>query len=247
MSKLSPEQIAQHAYDAGFRGKDLTTAVAVAMAESGGQTTAHNPTPPDDSYGLWQINMHGSLGPDRREEFDLDSDKDLFDPKTNAEAAFEISGKGDSFQPWTTFTGGAYEEYLGKARRAAQEVTEDGGRHKPQRKDGKQGGAGRYVVDTDALGAYVKSTRSIADELGDLRGTQLRQVRGIAEDSFGKLGKETGFSAALNHFAGALQHQVKAIGANAEKMSGSVGKSARTYREHDDETADKLMNLLREP
>ncbi|WP_460406147.1 transglycosylase SLT domain-containing protein, partial [Actinophytocola sediminis] len=119
MTTLSPRQIAEYAHDAGFRGRDLTTAVAIALAESSGRTTAHNDTPPDDSYGLWQINMLGALGPERRRQFDLDRDRDLFDPATNAEAAFEISGRGTSFRPWTTFTSGAHEQFLDKARRAA--------------------------------------------------------------------------------------------------------------------------------
>jgi hypothetical protein len=33
MSKLTADQIAEHAYRAGFRGDALTTAVAVALAE----------------------------------------------------------------------------------------------------------------------------------------------------------------------------------------------------------------------
>ncbi|MBY8852241.1 transglycosylase SLT domain-containing protein, partial [Saccharothrix sp. MB29] len=98
MSTLSPERKARHAHDAGFRGQDLTIAVAVALAESGGDPRAHNSTPPDDSYGLWQVNMLGSLGPARRREFGLDSDSDLFSPAENARAANRISGDG---RDWT--------------------------------------------------------------------------------------------------------------------------------------------------
>lgn len=85
-------------------------AAAVALAESGGNPTAHNAKPPDDSYGLWQINMYGSLGPSRRNAFGLNSNTQLFDPLTNAKAAVAI-GKG-GFGPWTTFTSGAYKKYL---------------------------------------------------------------------------------------------------------------------------------------
>ena len=112
MTKLSPAQIAEYAHEAGFRGQDLTVAVAVAMAESSGDPKAHNPVPPDNSYGLWQINMIGSLGPARRDEFDLENNRELFDPAENAKAAWAISGHGDSFQPWTTYTSGAYKKYL---------------------------------------------------------------------------------------------------------------------------------------
>jgi hypothetical protein len=49
-----------------FTPADAVVAVAIALAESGGNPAAHNPVPPDDSWGLWQINMRGHLGPVRR-------------------------------------------------------------------------------------------------------------------------------------------------------------------------------------
>jgi hypothetical protein len=98
MSRLTADQIAQHAYHAGFRGDALTTAVAVALAESGGN--GHNGTPPDNSYGLWQVNMIGSMGPARQEQFHLDSNTELFGSDENAKAAYPISNHGKSFKPW---------------------------------------------------------------------------------------------------------------------------------------------------
>lgn len=109
---MSPSEIAVYASGAGFSGSALPIAVAIAMAESSGNPQAHNPRPPDDSYGLWQINMYGSLGPARRAQFGLSSNSDLFDPATNAAAAFAISGGGASFTPWSTYTNGAYRRYL---------------------------------------------------------------------------------------------------------------------------------------
>jgi len=261
--KLSPEQIAQHAYDAGFRGSDLTTAVAVALAESGGRTTAHNATPPDDSYGLWQINMLGGLGPARRREFGLDSNRELFDPKDNAEAAWEISGKGNSFRPWSTYTNGAYQDHLDEARRAARSVGRDGGhrdddtddkgdkgdrKNQGDRRPNGKGGGGRggkdgFVVDTDALQAYVTRTKTIGEDLHDGAKT-LHRVRGIADDSFGKIGKETGFADALDGFATALERQVKAVGKNATRLSATVRRTTGDYREHEQETTDQLLGLL---
>lgn len=95
-TRLSPEQIAAYAYNAGFRGDALVTAVAVAMAESGGFTGAHNPSG-EDSRGLWQINVAPKVRPNKW--------GDLYDPAVNAKAAFEVSGGGANFRPWTTFTG----------------------------------------------------------------------------------------------------------------------------------------------
>lgn len=85
---------------------------AIALAESGGRPEAHNPVPPDDSYGLWQINMLGSLGPARRSAFGLRSNQDLFDPLTNAKAAVAIASGGKNFVPWSTYTNGAYRKFL---------------------------------------------------------------------------------------------------------------------------------------
>jgi hypothetical protein len=115
---LSATEIARVAHRAGFRGKALETAVAVALAESGGNPKAHNATPPDDSYGLWQVNMLGSLGPARRRQFHLRSNQALYDPATNARAAWSISSHGTSFTPWSVYTNGAYRSQLARAREA---------------------------------------------------------------------------------------------------------------------------------
>lgn len=257
MSKLSPEQIAQAAHQAGFRGQDLTTAVAIALAESGGDPRAHNPVPPDNSYGLWQINMIGALGPDRRHQFHLDSNKELYDAETNAQAAFAISGKGNSFQPWTTFTSGAYKSHLDEARKGVKAMEHDKGgkddaKHdgknggKDGGKDGKHGGGGRdgFMVDPDALSGYARGARTIGDELGDLRAKELHKVRSIADDSFGKIGKETGFADALNSYGQSLQRQVKGIHHNVDTLAASVSKTAKHYRDQDDDIADDLLQLL---
>lgn len=99
---------------------EIVTAIAVAWAESGGESTAHNSTPPDDSYGLWQINMFGGLGPARRAKLGLGSNTELFDPSVNARAAHQIwSDAGGKFAPWSTFTSGAYLTHVPAARRAA--------------------------------------------------------------------------------------------------------------------------------
>src|SRR3954469_24116852 len=116
MPVLSREQVASYAKGAGFTGDDVAIAVAVALAESGGRTEAHNATPPDDSYGLWQVNMLGSLGPERRAAVDLVSDAELFDPAVTARAAWSISRHGGSWRPWSTYTGGAYRDHLAAAR-----------------------------------------------------------------------------------------------------------------------------------
>lgn len=119
-SKLSVEQLIKVAQQAGFSGDALVTAVAVAMAESGGNIKAHNTNSGtgDNSYSLWQINMLGGMGPSRRKQFGLKSNDDLFNPVTNAKAAYALSGGGKSFKPWTTYTKGVYKKYVPQVRAA---------------------------------------------------------------------------------------------------------------------------------
>jgi cell wall-associated NlpC family hydrolase len=99
---------------AGFRGDALRTAWAVAMAESGGRADAHNPNAStgDNSYGLFQINMLGGLGPARLKQYGLASNEALLDPTTNARVAFRMSGGGRDWSPWSAFKSGAYKKYL---------------------------------------------------------------------------------------------------------------------------------------
>lgn len=97
---LKGSQVAAYMYKAGFRGKDLVDAVAIAGRESRFNAKAHNTTPPDNSYGLMQINMMGDLGPDRRKKFNIPNNEALFDPATNAKGAWILSGGGDQFNPW---------------------------------------------------------------------------------------------------------------------------------------------------
>jgi hypothetical protein len=249
VAKLSPAQIAEHAHEAGFRGQDLTVAVAVALAESGGDTRAHNAVPPDDSYGLWQVNMIGSLGPARRDEFHLDSNGELFDPAENAQAAWEISGHGRSFQPWTTYPSGAYKKHLDDARRGIEHMKKRDREDKKDKGDktsGKGGDRDGFMVDPDALSGYSRTTRHIADDLAGLASGQLKGVRGLADDSFGRIGKETGFAAALEQFGAALQRQVKGVGTRAGTLADSVSRTARHYRDQEHDIAADLLGLIRD-
>lgn len=103
---------------AGFKGQGLKTAYAVAMAESGGRRTAHNPNAKtgDNSYGLFQINMLGSMGPARRKQYGLKSNEQLFDPLTNAKIAYKMSKGGTNWQPWSAYKNGSYKKHLGALR-----------------------------------------------------------------------------------------------------------------------------------
>lgn len=256
MTTLSPTQIAHHAYSAGFRGQDLTVATAIAMAESGGNPAAHNGTPPDNSYGLWQINMLGAMGPERRKQFHLQDNDELKNPDTNAKAAYDISGKGNDFTPWSTYTNKAYKKYVERARSAAQTVTKNHGHTKPMHQNAKHptsGGtklisgnalANGYSIDPAMLNGYAKNTRGMADDLGKIGSRDLHAVREIADDSFGKIGKETGFAAALDSFGASMQRQVKGVGTNADTIAASATKSAKTYSEQENQIAKDINQLI---
>jgi len=86
----------------GFSGDGLRTGWAVVMRESTGRPLAHNTdrTTLDNSYGLFQINMFGTLEAYRQDKYDLPSNEVLFDPVRNAEIAFELSKGGTDFGHW---------------------------------------------------------------------------------------------------------------------------------------------------
>jgi hypothetical protein len=90
----------------GFEGQNLKEAWAIAKKESNGRPLAFNGNSDtgDSSYGIFQINMIGMLGPDRRDKFNLDHNADLFNPVVNAEIAFHMSKGGENWSSWKGIT-----------------------------------------------------------------------------------------------------------------------------------------------
>ena len=103
MPRYSAEQIYGFARRAGFTPDESATMTAIALAESGGNSKAHNPHG-EDSRGLWQIN--GKAHPAFLTKYNL------YDPLDNAKAAFEISHAGHDISPWTTTHGGLSSRYV---------------------------------------------------------------------------------------------------------------------------------------
>ncbi len=111
-------EIYRYARLAGFSPDQAVTMTAIALAESGGDTGAHNPRG-EDSRGLWQINVaaHKDL-----------AGQNLYDPLVNARAAFRVSGSGRDVSPWTTThkSGNArYLAYRAEAENAARTAGDD--------------------------------------------------------------------------------------------------------------------------
>ena len=98
----------------GFEGTGLKKAWSIAKRESNGRPLAYNGNrnTGDSSYGLFQINMIGNLGPTRLEKFDLQSNKELFDPVTNAEITYYMTNGGSDWSAWKGMTQRAKEFYL---------------------------------------------------------------------------------------------------------------------------------------
>lgn len=128
MAKLSREQIKTLLVNAGFKKDSQTTndMIAIAYAESGGDPSKHNgnASTGDDSYGLWQINMIGSMGPSRRKQFGITSNTQLLDPATNAKAAY-IVYKSQGLNAWSTYKRGDYLRFMDTT------TTEEGGNKNP--------------------------------------------------------------------------------------------------------------------
>jgi hypothetical protein len=108
------------AVKAGFTGTDLVNMVAIAGRESGYNPTAHNPVPPDDSWGLWQINVRPEANP-RFKSWKLT------DPYVNARAA-RILFKGAGLSPWKHAGGPLGDTNVAAARAAVRAYRAGGGK-----------------------------------------------------------------------------------------------------------------------
>ena len=117
---LNSDQLHELLAAVGFKGESLRIAWAIAMRESNGRPRAFNgnTSTGDNSYGIFQINMIGNLGADRRAKYGLSSNEDLFDPVTNAEIAFKMTAGGENWGSWNlganAYKGGnspAYERW----------------------------------------------------------------------------------------------------------------------------------------
>lgn len=109
MTRYTARQIYTFAVEAGFTPDQAVTMTAIALAESGGRADAHNPRG-EDSRGLWQINVQA------HPQF---AQQDLYDPRENARAAYQVSSRGTDVSPWTVTHRGPEARYL-RFRKEAQ-------------------------------------------------------------------------------------------------------------------------------
>lgn len=111
---LTDKELKELLWAVGFEGKALKTAWAVAKSESNGRPMAYNGNRKtgDSSYGIFQINMLGNLGIDRKEKFELRSDELLFDPVINAEITYHMTQGGTNWSSWSSMKNGAVNKRL---------------------------------------------------------------------------------------------------------------------------------------
>ena len=111
---LTDKELKELLWAVGFEGKALKTAWAVAKSESNGRPMAYNGNRKtgDSSYGIFQINMLGNLGIDRKEKFELRSNVLLFDPVINAEITYHMTQGGNNWSSWTSIKNGSVSKWL---------------------------------------------------------------------------------------------------------------------------------------
>ncbi len=144
------------AQKAGFSPAQASIMAAIAMGESSGRPDAWNGNAGtgDNSYGLWQINMLGGMGPERRRLFGIQSDNQLLDPMVNARAAFKIY-QMQGFGAWSVYTNGSFRQWLTRAQSTRAAAPSGGGG------GGGYGGGGMgYLANT------ARSANEIAGGLG---------------------------------------------------------------------------------
>jgi Lysozyme like domain len=105
---LTDRQVAAAVYGGGFRGSELPTAVAVALAESGGDPhITHRNSNGSVDYGLMQINsIHSQILAAGRWD----------DPTSNAKMGYQIYvDAGKKFTPWNAYKNLRYRLFMARA------------------------------------------------------------------------------------------------------------------------------------
>jgi len=98
---VNPQDLARMLEKRGFQKNDVWKMLAISWRESRLNPRAHVKDSDDDSYGLFQINMLGDLGPGRRKQYRITNDDELFDPKVNVRAARMLYGDGRGIKHWS--------------------------------------------------------------------------------------------------------------------------------------------------
>lgn len=114
-SPATAGQLALWAQQVGVPADQVPTAVAIALAESGGKGAAVGGPNSDGSYdlGYWQINNKAHAGL-------LLQYPSWWEAPSNSRMMASVSGGGRNWRPWTTYTSGKYKEFLPAATAGAE-------------------------------------------------------------------------------------------------------------------------------
>jgi hypothetical protein len=124
------DRAARLAYNAGFRGEDLVTAVAIAGGESGYNLEAINPgdarpTVWGPSMGLFQIRTLQNPSDWPAGSIDRQRDPSIIggaqNAQNNANLAYRIYNRSH-FREWGAFTNGSYKDHLDTAQAAVNNM-----------------------------------------------------------------------------------------------------------------------------
>lgn len=162
MAPLSDGQLASVARYGGFSLEESKVAVAIMLAESGGDPAAVNRNRNGSiDRGVFQINsIHGAKFPGN-----------LHDPLYNATAARAIFLDAKGWSPWSTYKSGAYKQFLDRGR-AAFDFGPKGILHGENPADAIRRAAGMTVDDIvdegGVLNEAVDATAGPLGAIGDL-------------------------------------------------------------------------------
>lgn len=120
---LSTKDLIRLGLSQGLDPEKAILMAAIAIGESGGKPKEHNNNREtgDNSYGLWQINMIDTLGPERSKALGLKDYNELKDPNINARAMKMILDR-QGLTAWSVYRHNLHRPYLPEARRAYAEL-----------------------------------------------------------------------------------------------------------------------------
>lgn len=241
MPTLSKQQLQQLAANAGFTGAAQQTITAIALAESGGNSVAYNPNDPyGGSYGILQINGAHIVGGETTHACTLD-------PQCAMNFAYKLSNGGQNFTAWSTFTNGAFQQYLSGGM--ASSVTNAAGSTTPVGFDPLSGitsllsGLFGQSKDKQSLMSYVtKPIRMVKLVIG---GTLIIVSLGMAV--FGLASSQpvqdiAGAASNIPGAGGAAARVVRTVG-QTKRKKGIVGKAVHLRKVHQKTQQRKMTEV----
>ena len=194
---------------------------AIALAESGGRTTAHH-TNSDGTVdqGLWQINSSN---------YRLYKGKNIYGVNENAHVAIRLANHGKGLGNWTTYTSGAYKKHIPKGTHIAAGVL--------GASTGNKGGGGGVTGDivsgakdvasvvTNPGGAIVSGAGSV---FHDITGGVGGAIASPVESALSWFGMRIVFALIIMGGAGLILLGLLLIGADLglSAFSGALGSGA---------------------